>query len=102
MFDQKISPAPNSLAGMPEGKSSRTKVIRVSGIPGANDLNLVDKEKIHLEIRTASGEEVLGYLDLGAISYWRDPDEDGKGRRMYWENFQRWMNTANQPKASKK
>ena len=95
-------PTPDSLAGMPEGAHTRKKVIKISGIPGMDELKLEDKKKIQLEILTANGEKVIGHLELGSISYWREPDEAGKGRRMYWENFQKWMEFANQPKKREK
>ena len=68
-------PIPDSLAAMPEGPNTRKKVIKISGIPGMDELKLENKANIRIEIRTANGRKVIGHLELGSISYWREPDE---------------------------
>jgi hypothetical protein len=78
---------------MAEGKGTRTKLIRVN-IPGVGEFDLGKNDKIEFSIYNAGGQEFIGHLDLGSVSYWRDPKERGKGRHLYWENLQKWMSLA--------
>jgi len=78
---------------MPEGKGSRTKIVHVS-IEGVGEFDLGKNDKVRFSIYNAGGKELIGHLDVGTISYWRDPNERGKGRHMYWENLQKWMGLA--------
>jgi hypothetical protein len=98
MATERKFPIPDSLVGVPGSKNSRIKVITIQGIPGIEELELRGRKKIHLEIRTGNGNKILGHLELGSVSYWRDADEAGKGRQMFWEKFQEWMQFANQTK----
>ena len=82
---------------MTKGKGSRTKLLHVS-VPGLREFDLNMKKKIHVSVYNASGDKLIGHLDLGSISYWRDADERGKGRQMYWENLQKWMALASRAK----
>lgn len=86
-------PKPDTHSGMAEGKGTRTKLVRVS-IPGVAEFDLNRKDKIRFSVYNASGDKLIGHLDLGSISYWRDPRERGKGRQMFWENLQKWMSLA--------
>ena len=43
-------PLAASLNGMPEGKGSRKKLIRVTGIPGVPTLELSGRRKLNLEV----------------------------------------------------
>jgi hypothetical protein len=63
-------PRPDSLSGMEDGKGTRTKLVRVS-IPGVGEFDLGRNKKIRLSVYNASGDELIGHLDLGTISYWR-------------------------------
>jgi hypothetical protein len=83
-------PRPDSLAGMPDGPGSRTKLVRVT-VPGVGEFDLKRNDKIRFSVYNGRGDILIGHLDLGSISYWRDPNEHGKGRHMYWENLQKWM-----------
>lgn len=78
---------------MPEGKGSRTKLVRVS-VPGVGEFDLSRNDKIRVSVYNESGNKLIGHLDLGSISYWRDANERGRGRQMYWENLQNWMGLA--------
>lgn len=89
-------PLAASLNGMPKGKGSRRKLIRVTGIPGLPILELSGRQKLNLEIRTRGGQESLGSLELGAISRWRNVGDTGTGREIYWENLKGWVVASHQ------
>ena len=82
---------------MAEGKGSRTKLVRVR-VPGVGEFDLRRNDKIHLSVYNAGGDKLIGHLDLGSISYWRDDNERGKGRKLYWENLEKWMALATRTK----
>jgi hypothetical protein len=94
-FGKRKIPLAASLSGMPEGKGSRRKLITITGIPGFPILELSGRQKLNLEIRSRSGEELLGYLELGTISRWRNGD-DPTGREIYWENLKGWVEASHQ------
>jgi hypothetical protein len=83
-------PLAASQHGIPKEKGSLTKLIKITGIPGLPILELSGRRKLNLEIRTRSGEELLGHLELGAISRWRGVDDLGRGREIYWEKLKGW------------
>lgn len=64
--------------------------MRVS-VPGFGEFDLKRNDKIRFSVYNDRGDKLIGHLDLGSISYWRDSGERGKGRHMYWENLQKWM-----------
>jgi hypothetical protein len=59
-------------------------------------LELAGRKKLKLEIRSRCGEELLGYLELGAISRWKSADELGQGKEIYWENLKGWVEGSHQ------
>jgi hypothetical protein len=71
--------------------------VRVS-VPGVGEFDLSRNDKIHVSVYNASGDKLVGHLDLGSISYWKDANERGRGRQMYWENLQKWMALATRTK----
>lgn len=89
-------PLAASLNVMPQGKGSRRKLIRVTGIPGLPILELSGRQKLNLEIRSGSGEGLLGYLELGAIPRWRNVGDRGAGKEIYWENLKGWVEASHQ------
>lgn len=95
MSHRKI-PLAGSLNGMPKGKGSRRKLVIVTGIPGLPILELSGRQKLKLEIRSRSGEDLLGYLELGAISRWRNVDDASRGKEIYWENLKGWVEASHQ------
>jgi hypothetical protein len=76
----------------PDGPDSRTKTIKITGIPGIPVLELKSKRKLELEIW--NGPVLLGYLHLGSISYWKNPGEVGKGKKIHWEQFKGWVDAS--------
>jgi hypothetical protein len=89
-------PLAASLSGMPEGKGSRTKLIKVTGIAGVPDFVLTGSKKLRLEIWTEGGNKLLGYLDVGAIPRWISPTDSKKGKEAYWENIEGWIQASHQ------
>lgn len=87
-------PLAASLNGMPAGKGSRRKLIRVTGIPGLPVLELSGRQTLNLEIRSGSREELVGHLELGAIPRWRSVDDRGPGKELYWENLRGWVEAS--------
>ena len=52
-------------------------------MPEVDEFDLSRNDKIRVSVYEAIGDRLKSHLDLGSISYWRDANERGKGRKMY-------------------